>query len=81
MCPMGGGDPKRFGDGLVVKIRPDATRGGADLWDVRDAVVALMEELDTIYAATQLADFATMKAALATGRQWIKLADMADGTE
>lgn len=78
--PMGGGDPKRLGDGLVVKVRPDATRGGADLWDMRDAVVALMEELDNIYAATQLADFATMKAALADGRTHIQLADMADGT-
>lgn len=81
MSPMGGGDPKRLGDGLVVKVRPDATRGGADLWDTRDAIVALMEELDAIYAATQLADFATMKAALAGGRTHIKLADMADGTE
>jgi len=79
--PMGGGDPKRFGDGLVVKIRPDATRGGADLWDMRDAIVALMEEIDTIYAGTQLADFAAMKAALASGRTQIKLVDMADGTE
>ena len=78
--PMGGGDPKRLGDGLVVKIRPDATRGGADLWDTRDAIVALMEELDVIYAATQLADFAAMKAALAGGRTWIKLADMKDGS-
>jgi hypothetical protein len=77
---MGGGDPKRFGDGLVVKVRPDATRGGADLWDVRDAIVAIMEELDVIYAATQLADFATMKAALTAGRTHIVLADMADGT-
>jgi len=79
--PVGGGDPKRFGDGIVVKVRPDFSRGGADLWDVRDAVVALMEELDGIYAATQLADFAAMKAALAGGRTHIKLADMADGTE
>ena len=79
--PMGGGDPKRLGDGLVVKVRPDATRGNADIWDTRDAIVALLEELDNIYAATQLADFATMKAALADGRTHIKLADMRDGTE
>lgn len=78
--PIGGGDPKRLGDGLVVKVRPDATRGGADLWDMRDAIVALMEELDAIYAATQLADFASMKAALAGGRTHIQLEDMADGT-
>lgn len=80
MSPMGGGDPKRLGDGLVVKIRPDATRGNADIWDTRDAVVALMEELDDIYAATQLADFNAMKAALADGRTHIQLRDMADGT-
>ena len=79
--PMGGGDPKRLGDGLVVKVRPDATRGSADVWDLRDAIVALMEELDDVYAATQLADFNAMKAALASGRTHIKLADMRDGSE
>ena len=78
--PAGGGDPKRFGDGLVVKVRPDFSRGGADLWDVRDVVVAIMEELDNIYAGTQAADFATMKSDLAAGRTHIVLADMADGT-
>jgi hypothetical protein len=77
--PVGGGNPKQLGDGLVVKLRPDATRGGADLWDMRDALVALMEELDTIYAASQLADFAAFKAALAAGRTKIKLLDMANG--
>ena len=79
--PVGGGNPKQFGDGMVVKLRPDATRGNADVWDLRDAVVALMEELDGVYAASQLVDFAAFKAALATGRQWIKLADMKNGQE
>jgi hypothetical protein len=79
--PVGGGNPKQLGDGMVVKLRPDATRGNADLWDMRDALVALMEELDGVYAASQLADFAAFKAALATGRQWIKLADMKNGQE
>lgn len=79
--PVGGGNPKQLGDGMVVKLRPDATRGGADLWDMRDAVVALMEELDGVYAASQLADFAAFKVAMATGRQWIKLADMKNGQE
>jgi len=79
--PVGGGDPKRLGDGKVVKLRPDATRGSADVWDLRDAIVALMEELDRIYAASQLADFATFQSALASGRSSIKLADMADGSE
>lgn len=77
--PVGGGNPKQLGDGMVVKVRPDFSRGGADLWDVRDAVVAIMEELDGVYAASQLADFAAFKAALASGRQWIKLADMKNG--
>jgi hypothetical protein len=79
--PVGGGNPKQLGDGMVVKLRPDATRGGADLWDMRDAVVALMEELDTIYAASQLLDFAAFKVALAAGRSKIKLVDMANGVE
>ena len=79
--PVGGGDPKRLGDGLVVKVRPDFSRGGSDLWDVRDITVALMEELDDIYAASQLADFATFKAALVGGRTHIKLKDSKDGQE
>ena len=79
--PAGGGDPKRLGDGMVVKVRPDFTRGGADLWDVRDVTVALMEELDTIYGAlAAAADFAAFQTALAAGRTHIKLEDMADGT-
>jgi hypothetical protein len=81
VMPAGGGDPKRLGDGKVVLVRPDFSRGGADLWDTRDVTVALMEELDRIYAATQLADFDAMKTALASGRQSIKLADMADGSQ
>lgn len=79
--PAGGGDPKKLGDGIVVKIRPDFSRGGADLWDVRDCFVAIMEELDKIYDASQETDFADFKTALADGRTAIKLEDMADGTE
>jgi len=79
--PVGGGNPKKLGDGMVVKLRPDATRGNADLWDMRDALVAIMEELDDIYAASQLANFGLFTAALAGGRTHIKLLDMADGTE
>ena len=78
--PLGGGDPKRFGDGIVVKVRPDFGRGGADLWDMRDALVALMEEIDVIYAASQEADFGDFKTAAAVGRTHIVLTDMADGT-
>lgn len=42
-------DPKKLGDDLVVKIRPDFSRGFADLWEVRDALVAICQELDRIY--------------------------------
>lgn len=75
MSPVGGGNPKQLGDGMVVKIRPEYGRGNSDLWDTRDVVVAFCEELDTIYAASQLADFAAFKAALAAGRTSIKLID------
>jgi hypothetical protein len=80
--PVGGGNPKVLGDGMVVKLRPDATRGGADLWDMRDAIVALMEELDKIYdELAGAADFAAFQTALAAGRTSIKLLDMANGQE
>ena len=42
-------DPKKLGDDLVVKIRPDFSRGFADLWEVRDALVAICQELDRLY--------------------------------
>ncbi len=42
--PAGGGNPKISGDGTIVKIRPDYRRGGADLWDARDVLVAQIEE-------------------------------------
>jgi hypothetical protein len=80
--PVGGGNPKLLGDGMVVKLRPDATRGGADLWDMRDALVALMEEFDNIYdELAAAADFAAFQTALAAGRTHIKLVDMANGSE
>jgi hypothetical protein len=60
--PAGGGDPKQIGDGTVVKIRPDFSRGGADLWDMRDVVVAQIEERQELLAALASAgDFATFK--------------------
>jgi len=66
--PIGGGDPKQIGDGLVVKLRPDAGRGGADIWDLRDIVVALMEERQELFAIiaseANYADFQTAAAAL-----------------
>jgi hypothetical protein len=66
--PIGGGDPKQIGDGLVVKIRPDAGRGNADVWDLRDIVVALIEERQELFAIiaseATYADFQTAAAAL-----------------
>jgi hypothetical protein len=60
--PIGGGDPKQIGDGLVVKLRPDAGRGSADIWDLRDIVVALIEERQELFATIAgAADFATFK--------------------
>jgi len=80
--PVGGGNPKLLGDGMVVKLRPDATRGNADLWDMRDAIVALMEELDKIYAALAASvAYTDFQTALAAGRTHIKLVDMANGQE
>ena len=66
--PVGGGDPKQIGDGLVVKIRPDFGRGNADVWDIRDITVALIEERQELLAALAAAgtygDFQTAAAAL-----------------
>jgi hypothetical protein len=64
--PAGGGDPKQIGDGQIVKIRPDFSRGGADLWDMRDVVVAQIEERQELLAALAgAADFASFKTAAA----------------
>jgi|GEM_PF-3204818 len=79
--PVGGGDPKILGDGTVVYLRPDATRGGADVWELADALVAVMEELDLIYAdAVAAADGNAFRVALAArgGRTVIQLLDRAD---
>jgi len=78
--PAGGGDPKRLGDGTVVKIRPEFSRGFSSLQDTRDVCVALMEELDTVYSALAgAADFAAFQTALAAGRTHIKIIDTKDG--
>lgn len=74
--PVGGGDPKQIGDGLVVKIRPDFSRGGADLWDVRDLAVALMEERQELFAALAgAANFAAFQAAAAALTPKVELID------
>lgn len=77
--PAGGGDPKRIGDGTTVKIRPNFSRGNIDIWDLRDIVVALIEERQEILAALAgaavFADFQTA-AALLTAK--IELIDSLD---
>lgn len=86
--PLGGGSPKQLYDGMVVIVRPDFSRGNADLWETRDAVVALMEELDKVYTyfaaqstamALPAGSIATLQANWATltppSRTAIKLAD------
>ena len=78
--PAGGGDPKVLGDGLVVKIRPEWSRGFSSLQDARDVAVALIEELDGIYAALAAeATYADFQTALAAGRTHIKIIDTKDG--
>ena len=62
-------DPKKLGDDLVVKIRPDFSRGFADLWEVRDALVAICQEIDRIY---------TLIPPGTNTRTWIKLIDSQD---
>lgn len=74
--PVGGGDPKVIGDGQTVKIRPDFSRGNADIWDVRDIVVALLEERREFKAAVAASvDYATLKAGIAALPDRIELID------
>lgn len=74
--PAGGGDPKKIGDGQTVKIRPDYSRGGADLWDARDVLVAQIEERQELLAALAgAADFASFKSAAAALEAKIVLID------
>ena len=78
--PVGGGNPKNLGDGMVVKLRPEYSRGNTDIWDTRDAIVALMDEFDRIYAALATsATYGDLQTALAGGRTYIKLLDSKDG--
>ncbi len=64
--PLGGGDHKVFGDGNVVQLRGDATSGSSDIWEMRDALVALIEERENLRAAVAAAaDFAAFKTAVA----------------
>ena len=76
--PAGGGDPKQIGDGTVVKIRPDYSRGGADLWDARDVLVAQIEERQELLAALAGAgDFAAFQTAAALLEPKVVLIDQA----
>ena len=60
----------------MVKIRPEFTRGNCDIWDLRDVVVALLEERENLRAAVANSvlwtDFQTAVAALP---RWIEIID------
>lgn len=74
--PAGGGDPKVIGDGQVVKIRPEFTRGNCDVWDMRDVLVALLEEREELRAAIAAnMDYATFQTAVAALPRWVQIID------
>jgi hypothetical protein len=74
--PAGGGDPKVIGDGQTVVIRPEFSRGGSDLWDMKDIVVALLEEREEFRAAVAASvDYATLKAGIAALPRRVVLLD------
>jgi len=74
--PAGGGDPKVIGDGQIVKVRPEFTRGNCDVWDLRDVVVALLEERNDLrQAIVDAADFAALQAAVPLLPRWIHIID------
>lgn len=74
--PAGGGDPKQIGDGQTIKIRPEFSRGGSDIWDTRDIVVALIEERQELFAALAgAANFAAFQTAAAALRPKLELLD------
>lgn len=79
--PMGGGNPKIVGDGQVVVLRPEATRGNSDIWDMKDVIVALIEEREELRAALAASvlytDFQTAVAALP---RWVKIIDSQNDT-
>jgi hypothetical protein len=74
--PVGGGDPKVIGDGNVVKIRPEFTRGNCDVWDLRDVVVALLEEREDLRTALAgAATYADFQIAVAALPRWVQIID------
>lgn len=74
--PAGGGDPKIIGDGQIVKLRPEFTRGNCDVWDLRDVVVALLEEREDLRAAiANNATYADFQTAVAGLPRWVHIID------
>lgn len=72
---LGGGDHKVLGDGRVVFFRPESTLGNSDIWDLRDAFVAIVE-MDNgvkgaLAGAATFADFKTAVAALPSLIQFV----------
>jgi len=74
--PAGGGYPKIIGDGQIVKLRPEFTRGNCDVWDLRDVVVALLEERENLrQAIIDAADFPALQAAIPALPRWVQIID------
>jgi hypothetical protein len=79
--PTGGGDPKIIGDGQVVVLRPETTRGNSDIWDMKDIVVALIEERENFRAALAGAgNYGLFQAAVAALPRWVKVIDSLNDT-
>jgi hypothetical protein len=79
--PMGGGNPKIVGDGQVVVLRPEATRGNSDIWDMKDVIVALIEEREELRAALAGAiNYGAFQVAVAALPRWVKIIDSQNDT-
>ncbi len=82
--PTQNGNPKQLNDGNVVYLRPEFTKGLSDAFTVRDAFVAVCEELDKLY--TILGAHTGNGNALATAlvgieRESLKLIDSKNGVQ
>lgn len=74
--PMGGGDPKVVGDGQTVFIRPETGRGNSDIWDLRDVLMAFIEERQELRAAIiAAANFGALQTAVATLPRRVQVID------
>lgn len=73
---LGGGDHKVLGDGRVVFFRPEAVQGNTDIWDLRDAFVAIVEMDNGMRSALAgAANFAAFQVAVAALPSLIQFVD------